>query len=58
MNSRIETLLEKFKLKNRKFTGKITKQNLEHNYEEAYKILEYERKKAIKFLTNALEIKN
>lgn len=56
MNSRIDTLLNKFKLKNRKFEGKITKENLDHNYSEAYKILEVERKKSDKFLRKALNI--
>ena len=50
MNSRIETLINKFKLENRKFTGKITKDNLKYDYKDAYKILELERKKAKLFL--------
>lgn len=57
MNSRIETLLKKFKLKNRKYTGKITKENLQHDYTEAYKILEKERQKSIEFLEKALDLK-
>lgn len=57
MNSRIETLIKKFKLKNRNFTGKITMDNLIHNYDVAYKILEKERIKAEKFIKNALDIK-
>ena len=57
MNSRIETLINKFKLKNRKFEGKITKENLDHNYSEAYKILENERKIAKNFLKKSLDIK-
>lgn len=57
MNSRIETLINKFNLKNRKYNGKeITKENLNHDYTEAYKILEEERKKSIKFLRQALDI--
>ena len=56
MNSRIETLINKFNLKNRKFTGKITEENLKHDYTEAYKILEEERKKSNEFLKKALEI--
>ena len=58
MNSRLETLINKFHLKNRKFEGKITEENLNHNYTEAYKILEKERKKSEKFLKNALDIKD
>ena len=57
MNSRIDTLISKFNLKNRKYNGsKITKENLEHDYTEAYKILEEERKKANSFLKKALNI--
>ena len=41
MNSRIDTLISKFKLENRNYNGKkITEENLKHNYAEAYKILE------------------
>lgn len=57
MNSRIETLINKFKLKNRKFVEKITEENLKHDYSEAYIILEQERKKSSIFLKKALEIK-
>lgn len=57
MNSRIDTLINKFKLENRRFTGRITKENLEHDYTEAYKILEEERKKSDEFLRKALDIK-
>ena len=57
MNSRLDTLIEKFKLKNRKFNGKITDKNLKHDYTEAYKILEKERKKSEEFLKKALDIK-
>ena len=58
MNSRIETLINKFNLKNRKFTGKITEKNLNHDYKEAYEILEKERKKSDDFLRKALDINN
>ena len=58
MNSRIDTIINKFKLENRKYNGKkITKENLKHDYTEAYIILEKERKKAETFLKKALEIK-
>lgn len=58
MNSRIDTLINKFKLKNRKYNGEcITKENLEHDYTEAYKILEKEREKSKEFLEKALDIK-
>lgn len=59
MNSRIDTLLNKFKLENRRYNGKeITKDNLKHDYTEAYKILEKERKKSKDFLERALDIKD
>lgn len=58
MNSRIETLLSKFKLEDRKYNGKILKKDLKCNYKEAYKILEEERKKSETFLKKALGIKN
>lgn len=54
MYSRLDTLLSKFELKNRKFEGKIKKENLEHDYSNAYKILEKERKKADDFISNAI----
>ena len=57
MNTRINTLLSKFKLEDRRFNGKkITKENLKHDYTEAYKILEKERKKSEDFLKKALDI--
>lgn len=56
MNSRIETLLRKFNLKNRKFEGKITQENLNHDYREVYEILEKEREKAENFLEKALDL--
>lgn len=55
MNSRIETLINKFNLKNRKFEGKITKENIEDDYTEAYQILEKEREKANNFLEKCLK---
>ena len=59
MNSRLETLLLKFNLKNRTFNDKnITYDNLNQDYTESYKILEEERKKADLFLKNALSINN
>lgn len=56
MSSRIDTLISKFHLKHRRFEGKITEENLEHDYTEAYKILEEERKKSDTFLRRALDI--
>ena len=58
MFSRIETLLNKFQIKNREYDGKsITKENLKHDYEKAYKILEEERKKSKEFLLKSLDLK-
>ena len=57
MSSRIDTLLSTFHLINRRYNGiSITKENLEHDYTEAYKILEKERKKSEDFLKKALDI--
>lgn len=56
MNSRIETLIHTFNLKNRIFKGKIEEENLEHDYTEAFQILDKERKKSINFLKKALDI--
>ena len=57
MNSRIETLINKFNLKNREYNGKeITKENLNHDYTEAYEILNEERKKSMTFLMKALDV--
>ena len=55
MNSRLDTLLSKFELKNRRFKAKITKEQLEIDYGKAYKILEEERKKTKKFIKKALD---
>lgn len=58
MSSRIDTLLSTFHLINRRYNGiSITKENLEHDYTEAYKILEIERTKSETFLKKALDIK-
>ena len=57
MNSRLDTLINKFQLKNRKFEGEITSVNLTHDYSNAYKILEIERKKMNIFLEKSLSEK-
>ncbi len=54
MNSRLNTLINKFNLENRYFTGKITENNLHHDYTKSFEILEKERKKSYSFLSNAL----
>lgn len=56
MNSRIDTLLEKFGLENRRFYNKINQMSLEVDYSNSYRTLEKERKKVIEFLTKALEM--
>lgn len=56
MSSRLDTLLSKFKLEDRKYNGKITEEDLKHDYTEVYKILEEERKKSLDFLKNALGV--
>ena len=58
MSSRIDTLISKFKLKNRKYNGKeIIEENINHDYTEAYEILKNEREKSFNFIKNALDIK-
>ena len=58
MSTRIDTLLSKFDIKGRRFNGQeITTENLTHNYEESYKILEKERRKTKEYFLKALDIK-
>ena len=57
MNSRLDTLINTFKLENRTFENKITEANLNHDYTNAYKILEEKRKEAHAFLESSLDIK-
>ena len=54
MNSRIDTLLKKFKLQDRYYNGKIDKKLLTCDYTESYKVLEKERQKAKDFLDKAI----
>lgn len=56
MNSRIDTLLSKFELQDRRFNGTISKDLLKCDYKEAKKILEKEKEKSFTFLKNALDI--
>lgn len=58
MNSRLDTLLSKFKLEDRRYKEKITKKDLKCDYTEAYTILDKERIKSMNFLKNALNIKD
>lgn len=55
MNSRLETLLKKFGLEERKYTGKITIEDLKGNYFRNNVILE-EIQKAEKFIEKTLKI--
>lgn len=50
MNSRINTLLNKFELENRRFDGKILKESLNCDYSNAYRILNIERLKMNEFI--------
>lgn len=54
MNSRLETLLKKFELEDRWYKDKITKELLEVDYSNTYKILEEERKKAKDFFNKEM----
>lgn len=54
MNSRIDTLINTFKLTNRNYEGKITLDNLNHDYSEAFKILDIKRTEAKEYLHNVL----
>ncbi|MBQ3475396.1 MAG: polysaccharide pyruvyl transferase family protein [Bacilli bacterium] len=59
MSSRLSNLIKIFKLKNRNYNGKsITNKNLNHNYSEAYKILENERNKSNDYLKKVFKIYN
>ena len=57
MSSRIDTLLSKFELENRKYDGHIGEDNLIVNYSKTNSILEKERKKSEQFLLKALDVK-
>lgn len=54
MNSRIDTLLSKFGLENRRFNNKITEDLLYCDYTKAEQILESEREKSLNFLKKSL----
>lgn len=56
MNSRIDTLLSKFNLQNRRFNGEIKENLLKSDYKEAKNILEKEKQKSFNFLKKALDI--
>lgn len=54
MSSRLNTLLHKFKLEERYYKGKITKDLLKCNYKESHDILKTEIQKVEEFLTNVI----
>lgn len=56
MNSRLDTLLNKFDLKSRKFNGKLEKKFLSCDFSHCYDILKSERNKSREFLLNALDV--
>ena len=55
MNSRLDTLLKKFKLEDRWFKNEIKEEQLKIDYEEAYRILEEGRNKVGIFFKNAIK---
>lgn len=58
MSSRLDTLLKKFKMENRKYCKKIEQKDLKCNYADTNKILEKEQRKVYRFLMKALELKD
>ena len=54
MNSRIDTLINIFKLSDRNYNGKITSDNLNHDYSDVFDILEIKREEAKSYLKDAL----
>lgn len=56
MGSRIDTLLDKFKLNDRKYSNQTTQQVLNIDYSHIEPILNIERKKSIDFLKDAMEM--
>ncbi len=59
MYTRLQNLIDTFKLKNREFNGKeIAKENLKVDYTEAKEILKREQEKSLAFLKKALDINN
>lgn len=56
MNSRLDTLLSKFSLEDRKFNNHIENELLHCNYTTAKKILKSEKEHSLRFIREALEI--
>lgn len=58
MGSRIDTLLSKLKINDRRYNGKsITSKNLKHDYKKAYEVLKLEREKSKKYLKKSMNLK-
>ena len=57
MNSRLDTFIDKFNIKDVIYNGEITDNCLTCNYKDAYKILENEKEKSRGFLEKTLKIK-
>lgn len=55
MNSRIDTLLKKFELEDRRYLGEITYKNLQINYSKAHKKIEEEKQKTMNFFRKSFE---
>lgn len=57
MSSRIDTLLNKLEIKNRKYNGhEITKENIEHDYSFAHEKIEDEKILALNYLKKVLDL--
>ena len=54
MSTRLDTLLSKFGLEDRKYNGVISKELMMHDYTSAYSILKEERIRSLEFLSKAL----
>lgn len=57
MNSRMDTLINTFKLKDRFHEGTLTENNLKYDFSEANEILKNKQTEAIKFIEKALDLK-
>lgn len=56
MNSRFETLFDKFDLKSKYINSGLKNELLECNYENGYKVLEVEREKMLDFLKKSMKM--
>lgn len=58
MNSRLETLLSKFKLEERKYNGELDEKHIFCDFSNCQTLLDKERKKAYNFLKKTLGVKD